>query len=90
MWKILQRKLTYWHVRQYKVSNIALSPILVKSDPEINQVIKQVNWLLQVLRKINNFYFICNNAIDNTFYGKMGVILHAKLYLSFPIIFLNI
>ena len=57
----------------YKVSNIAISSILVRSDPKINQVIKQVNRLLQGLCKTNNFYFICNNAIDNTFLWKDGL-----------------
>ena len=38
----------------YKVCNTALSSILVRSDPKINQVIK-VNRLLQGLCKINNF-----------------------------------
>ena len=37
-----------------KVSNTAISSILVRSDPKINQVIK-VNRLLQGLSKINNF-----------------------------------
>ena len=53
--------------KEYKVINIAISSILVRSDPKINQVIKQVNSLLQVLCKTNNFYFICSNVIDNTF-----------------------
>ena len=57
----------------YKVSNIAISSILVRSDPKINQVIKQVNRLLQGLCKTNNFYFICNNATDNTFLWKDGL-----------------
>ena len=38
----------------YKVCNTALSSILVRSDPKINQVIK-VNRLLRGLSKINNF-----------------------------------
>ena len=53
--------------KAYKVSNIA------RSDPKISQVIKQVNRLLQGLCKTNNFYFICNNAIDNTFLWKDGL-----------------
>ena len=53
--------------KAYKVSNIAISSILVRSDPKINQVIKQVNSLLRWLCKTNDIYFICNNAIDNTF-----------------------
>ena len=57
----------------YKTSNIAILSILVRSDPKINQVIKQVNRLLQGLCKTNNFYFICNNAIDNTFLWKDGL-----------------
>ena len=56
--------------KAYKVSNIAITSILVRSDPKVNQVIKQVNRLLQVLCKTNNFYFICSNAIDNTFLWK--------------------
>ena len=32
--------------KAYKVSNIAISSIFVRSDPKINQVIKQVNRLL--------------------------------------------
>ena len=40
--------------KAYKVSNTAISSILVRSDPKINQVIK-VNRLLQGLSKINNF-----------------------------------
>ena len=59
--------------KAYKVSNTAISSILVRSDPKINQVIKQVNRLLQGLCKTNNFYFICNNAIDNTFLWKDGL-----------------
>ena len=59
--------------KAYKVSNIAILSVLVISDPKINQVIKQVNRLLQVLRRTNNFHFICNNAIDNTFLWKDGL-----------------
>ena len=50
-----------------------LSSILVRSDPKIDQVIKKVNRLLQGLCKTNNFHFICNNAIDNTFLWKDGL-----------------
>ena len=57
----------------YKVGNIAISSILVRSDPKINQVIKQVNWLLQGLCRTNNFYFTCNNAIDDTLLWKDGL-----------------
>ena len=63
--------------KAYKVSNIVISSILVRSDPKINQVIKQVNRLLKVLWKTNNFYFICNYAIDNTFLWK------DELYLTY-------
>ena len=63
----------------YKTSNIAILSILVRSDPKINQVIKQVNRLLQGLCKTNNFYLICNNAIDNTFLWKDGLHLTSKL-----------
>ena len=59
--------------KAYKVSNIAISSILVRSDPNINQVIKQDNRLLKRLCKTNNFYFICSNAIDNTFVWKDGL-----------------
>ena len=58
--------------KAYKVSNIAISSLLVRSHPKINEVINQVNRLLQVLCKIKNLYFICNNAIDNTFLWKDG------------------
>ena len=58
--------------KAYKVRHIAISSILVTSDPKIKQVIKQVNRLLQGFCKTNNFYFICNNAIDNTFLWKDG------------------
>ena len=34
---------------------------------------KQVNRLIQGLCKTNNFYFICNNVIDNTFLWKDGL-----------------
>ena len=61
--------------KAYKVSNIAISSLLVRSDPKINPVINQVNRLLQVLCKMNNLYFICNNAIDNTFLWKDGLYL---------------
>ena len=71
--KIINIELNY---KTYKVCNIAISSIFVRSDPKINQVIKQVNRLLQGLCKTNNFYFICNNAIDNTFLWKDG--LHLK------------
>ena len=57
----------------YKVGNIAISSILVRSDPKINQVIKQVNWLLQGLCRTNNFYFTYNNAIDDTLLWKDGL-----------------
>ena len=57
----------------YKVGNIAISSILVRSDPKINQVVKQVNWLLQGLCRTNNFYFTCNNAIDDTLLWKDGL-----------------
>ena len=50
-----------------------LLSILVRSDPKIDQVIKKVNRLLQGLCKTNNFHFICNNAIDNTFLWKDGL-----------------
>ena len=55
-----------------KVRHIAISSILVTSHPKIKQVIKQVNRLLQGFCKTNNFYLICNNAIDNTFLWKDG------------------
>ena len=74
----------------YKVSNIAISSILVRSDPKINQVIKQVNRLLQGLCKTNNFYFICNNAIDNTFLWKDGLHLTCEGVSKLSNIFLNI
>ena len=57
----------------YKVGNIAISSILVRSDPKINQAIKQVDWLLQGLCRTNNFYFTCNNAIDDTLLWKDGL-----------------
>ena len=71
----LAKKIIYIGVKckACKVSNIAISSILVRSDPKINQVIKQVNRLLQELCKTNNIYFICNNAIDNTFLWKVGL-----------------
>ena len=56
-----------------KVSNIAISSILVRSDPKINQAIKQDNRLLKRLCKTNNFYFICSNAMYNTFVWKDGL-----------------
>ena len=59
--------------KAYKVSHIEKFSILVGSDPKINQVIKQVNRLLQRLCNTNSFYFICNNAIDNTFLWKNGL-----------------
>ena len=59
--------------KAYKVSNIPMSPIFVGSDPKISQVIKQRNRLLQGLCKTNNFHFICNNAVDNTFLWKDGL-----------------
>ena len=45
---------------------------------KINQVIKHVNKLLQGLCKTNSFYFICNNAIDNTFLWKNALHLTYK------------
>ena len=59
--------------KAYKVVNIAISSILVKSNPKIDQVIKQVDRLLQGLCMTNNAYFICNNAIDNNFLWKDGL-----------------
>ena len=67
--------------KAYKVSNIGISSILVRSDPKINQAINQVNRLLQGLCKTNN---------ATPVYGKMGFILHTEVYLSYPIIFFNI
>ena len=55
-----------------KVSNIAISSILVRSDRKINQVIKQINRLLHGLCKVNNSYSICNSPIDNTFLWEDG------------------
>ena len=75
--------------KSHKVSNIAIWSILVRSDLKINQVIKQVNRLLQVLCKTNNFYFICNNVIDNTFLWKGGLHLTYKGISKLPDNFLK-
>ena len=79
--KIINIELNY---KTYKVCNIAISSIFVRSDPKINQVIKQVNRLLQDLCKTNNIYFICNNAIDNTFLWKVGLhLIYERFFFSF-------
>ena len=71
----LAKKITNINVKckAFKVSNIAISSILVRSDPKINQVIKQANRLLQGMCKTSIFYFICNNVIDTTFLWKDGL-----------------
>ena len=74
MWKIFKKIMNIGvKCNAYKVGNIAISSILVRSDPKINQAIKQVDWLVQGLCRTNNFYFTCNNAIDDTLLWKDGL-----------------
>ena len=58
--------------KAFKVSNIAISSILVRSDPKINREYSGlIGYYNSCVRPI--FSFICNNAIDNTFLWKDGL-----------------
>ena len=58
----------------YGVNEIAISSILVKSNSNLNKVIKQINFSLRLF-KAYGFAFICNKNIDKNRLWKDGIYL---------------
>ena len=59
--------------KSYGVNNIAISPILVRKNHEVNEVIKKVNKLLKTLCLEQGFSFICNSAIARAMLWRDGL-----------------
>ena len=67
--------------RSYGVSNIAVSSILKRNSFNINQVIYQLSNILKRLCRINDFFYICNDLVNEN-HGKMVFIRKMKGVLS--------
>ena len=63
--------------RSYGISNIAVSSILKRNNFNINHVMYEVNNILKRLSRFNNFFYICNDLVNENYLWKM------KGYLSY-------
>ena len=59
--------------RSYRVRDIAISSILVKSRIRLNQIILKGSNILKVLCATNGFNFICNDEIGKEMFWKDGL-----------------
>ena len=64
--------------RMYGVRNIAVSSILVRNDPLINEKVNETNFYLKEFCNINGLHYICNNNICSTMLWKDGLHLSNK------------
>ena len=52
------------------VNEVLLPSILVKKNPNLTAIVRQVNDMLRDLCEKNGFYFICNNVITTNYLWK--------------------
>ena len=74
----------------YRVNNNAISPISVRKNDEVDDVIKKVNNLLRTLCLEQNFTFVFNCAIAREMLCVMVFILEMKVQTCYPIIFCSV